>query len=438
METRPILSDIAIVPLSLESYGTQLGCGFSGFSAEKQIEIIVNRLNQICEDLKIKKPDAMWIILWREYGISEGRDKKKLPTKIKEKLIQEMSLIAKKYPNLVIIAGTISTLSPIPATKKQEKVERIAQYYKDQKWIVDRYQTKGRSFFDTDETFFNEHEQVINAREKNTMGLSVVKNACLVFYGDKLWKHHKSIPINERRNFPETCIDNLGLFQPGSKKNGNNSSVLTVNHPITGLPVTIGIEICAEHLLSVLQQTSLVKPLFHFVLSDTTTLSTQHMHGDYVLQVDRSHAPRLIVLNELNNQFSVSLYHNYVMINPYCLEGPLKKDYLFIHQVLDKLQAAFFNNPDHEFMLETLRDNFLDKVKEYDNNPCGVVKVYNELRAILKSLDYHVPLKSLANDLRELLAAQEKAYPYEMEYQTLSTNVPLHSACSIASPYLSI
>jgi hypothetical protein len=47
---------------------------YSNLPAKQKIDRLVHHIKTICEDLKHKEPDAMWIVSWREYGITEKID----------------------------------------------------------------------------------------------------------------------------------------------------------------------------------------------------------------------------------------------------------------------------------------------------------------------------------------------------------------------------
>ena len=82
----------------------------------------------------------------------------------------------------------------------------------------------------------------------NQNGFDVIRNTCYIFNRKHIWRHDKITPINEKH-----AGDENALYQPGNKKNVNNSPICTILHPITNYPITMGVEICREHWLGVLK-----------------------------------------------------------------------------------------------------------------------------------------------------------------------------------------
>jgi hypothetical protein len=196
----------------------------------------------------------------------------------------------------------------------------------------------------------------------------------------------------------------------------------------------MGVEICLEHQFSILKNSSKVKPLLHFIVSDNIKLCSRFLHGHYVLQLDRIYASRLMSANAAENQFAISSYQAYLSIKDYELLGPLQLDEVFVLRVLDKLEKAAIAFPDYQNVLQTQRGNFLIQVNKLDLYNDSIERFYAGMERIVEALRGHaktIPtlfssssLESLANDLNALLVQQKKQHPYFMEYRSKSTTKP--------------
>jgi hypothetical protein len=71
-----------------------------------RLEKLVKRIHDICAELKVKEPDAKWLVVWREHGI-EGYGRCYASTQEKRDFKAAMQALTDEYEQLAIIAGTI-------------------------------------------------------------------------------------------------------------------------------------------------------------------------------------------------------------------------------------------------------------------------------------------------------------------------------------------
>src|SRR5262245_40027671 len=103
------MSKIAVVALDINRSDDAFD-EYEKLSGEEKIKYVEKRIKDICEQLKDKEPDAMWVVTWREYGITEGGpESRSISNELKKQFKAAMLDLTRAYPNLTILAGTVST-----------------------------------------------------------------------------------------------------------------------------------------------------------------------------------------------------------------------------------------------------------------------------------------------------------------------------------------
>jgi len=414
---------IALVALNMNKNADTFE-DFDKLPAEEKVLLIKQRIKDICADLQKAEPDSMWLVSWREFGITDKGESKALPRSVKKMLQKEMQELTRQYPQLTIIAGTLSTLSH---STDPDKLNRIKNYYDNHPWVKTRESSKLK-----DKHILNEQAKVGKALESEAIsreGFDAIRNTCFVFNGNDIWNHDKITPVYEKN-----YANRNALFQPGSKKNPQNSSYLTLFHPSTGEPIRVGVEICREHLFGVLHKSEEDKALIHLILSDSIGMKLNHLQGEYALQLDSKFKPQLILTQTSDNNFQFHFYQDDIE-EPHQLKGPLKPVYPFVLQVNDKFNAAIEQFPDKKEILFEIQCRFLSAVKEHDYLYDPIDVVYNALEEGLKDERLHMsphstlftplPIMSIINEFRELIAFDRINNVEGMDYRTSQDAPPL-------------
>ncbi len=278
---------------------------YSKLKAIEKIQLIKNRIHDVCKILKTQNPNDTWIVVWREYGIFE-RNSNSISNKIKKQLKKEMINISKRYPHLIIIAGTVLTCKKKPVAY----LNNVKQYYKKLDWIK---KLEEKCSDKQMHQHINKIETVSKkAKNDNASTIRVTSNKARVYFHGKEKRHGKTAPFSENSYIPDA------IYQPG--KNNNFDPVITIDeYP---LDISIGIEICREHAdvihyLKYMVEDKKIsqKPLLHFIISNTISLDRKNLCAKLgAIHVDSEEPPRLVLSQDFENQnATIKLYHCKVM-----------------------------------------------------------------------------------------------------------------------------
>ena len=321
MHRKDKANQIAVIAFDLDTERS-----YRELSAINKIKLIKRRIQNVCELLKKEKPKATWIFVWREYGIFDINSRS-ISNIAKQSFKKQMKLLSLKYPNLIIIGGTVATRK-----KLQGGDLGVIKSYYDSLKLYEEIEDK-------DEYLCNQiqyHKDDIEDLE----GCDVIAfaNKARVFFHGEEKKHGKLTPYSE-------TIDKLnGIFQPAKGK--NLSPILDIKKD--PLNIRIGIEICREHLqeFKVLQQYMIDKaikdkPLLHFVLSNTISLDLDSACASYaVIHVD-SHEDNPPVLTRDHHKHNIDFsYYKFLIMQPIKqLNRPVTPVYPLQYRLLDKIDT---------------------------------------------------------------------------------------------------
>lgn len=327
-------------------------------SADQQIKQIENSIRDICADLSKREPDAMWIVSWREYGISDG-DSRFLSPEAKQLLKSTMQNLTKEFRNLAIISGTVPTKRHFDQFESKEKLEQLTKAYAESEWLA------GEEKKAEDEQVFLHLQKVDRLKqEENKEGIDVVRNTCYVFQGGEIQRHDKTAPyletlLSEDADVSADALNNI-VFQPGRGK--TNNPIITLVHP-SGKEFKVGIEICREHRFGTLKNRSPdEKPLIHLVMSDGMDIFLDKLHGVYAMHLDSYAKPKLILSKEVLQSQQVKFYRMNLLEDEKKLIGPLQPLYPFEFYMLDLLNAKLAEFPSKKSQKYQVLDQLREKV----------------------------------------------------------------------------
>ena len=414
---------------------------FYALSADQKINIIKQRIINICTELKRSEPDALWLIVWREYGVC-GQETIYLTNKERRYLKDEMTALTEQYPQLGILAGTVSSRKYY--TRVNEKLQMLNQAYQQPEYEqIKKIEAIGTKI-EEDGQFLNHESQfrkVEQTTKTDTKGIFVVRNTAYFFnQGILYWRHDKITP------FEEIEPKSQDIYQPATKK--NRSCLLHMKHPVTGQELVFGIEICREHSFGLLQKEVLVsklsKPLVHFVVGHGTRLQLEHICGTYSLLLDVLKKPRLVQVNQQNiTKDEIVLYQHNILVEAQELYGPLIPLYPFALHVFDKIDEVLFQFPENHQtrkMLLLLRKNLQDFSEDISSDlfyECITVnlrseeflkKLYSEeeinskfINRILSLWNKPVPnMKVWVSEMLAMLSKEKCAHPFMYDYDAQS------------------
>ncbi len=435
-------SRVAVIALDINKNAENFS-DYAKLSAAEKIARIEQHIEAICADMQVKEANAMWVVTWREYGITDALQDKGLPPHIRRLFKEKMQALTVKYPQLKIVGGTLSTKKHFHG---EERFKRLQQYYADHAWAeeevkrLQRYYTNAISVEKKEEEFSvkvptEENREIIKSRANNKESqqeFDVIRNTCYLFDGNKIWRHDKIIPINESAK-----EDEHALFQSGNQKNPTHASTYTILHPITGDPITIGVEICLEHDVAVLKRSSEEKPYLHLVMSDTTVLNPNNTFGQYVLQLDSRFKPTPILSRNEDALHIPIHYYQVSLETDYQLKGPLQPIFPFMNRVIEKLDEIILSFPEKKEVLMTVREKFSRALFDPGYHPSNDYpdRVYQMLAAALKNDDLkagadHVffqqrSLKEKLKELKVMIKAERRINPTGIDYVSIVDALPL-------------
>ncbi|MEO8402221.1 MAG: ankyrin repeat domain-containing protein [Gammaproteobacteria bacterium] len=246
-----------------------------GLSVTQQINNLIAAVRDSCEQFKSNNIPGMWVMAWREYGLIESGDIV-IPDEAINELIKAMQQFTKKYPQLVIFAGSIASIEHLH--KDQEILAEIEKRYADIRWVEGRM--GGGELESHRQKFFEQKEAASNV-------ISVLQNYTLVFQAGKIIKkHYKTIP------FQETGTSKLAglVFEPGSSDDDN--FYFDLIDPITKTKRTAGLELCVEHIAGALRNKKPHEKVdVQIVLSFGAELNPVNCLGVHTFGIDSSRAP---------------------------------------------------------------------------------------------------------------------------------------------------
>ncbi len=275
-------------------------------SAEDQIQHLAARITEVCEQLNVIHTNAeQWIIAMPEYIVAEENNR----FLTKEQLTTfkiAMCSITKKFPKLLLIAGTIASIRDLNADEMKTKEAMIRKAYDKNRWIMQEEENLVRSeemkhgkisdphnlnrnylYHRNALSIFKDH----NPREDT---IKVIRNTCYIFNGGTcIARHDKVAPYDETRTVSFGQVTSLGknmIFQPSNEK-GNSNYINS----------TFGLEICYEHVHAVLKHECtntnppIPAPLMHIILARKVYFNPDNSYGTYVIKIGVGSAPKIMV-----------------------------------------------------------------------------------------------------------------------------------------------
>lgn len=274
------------------------GCDeYDRLNGMQKIELLKANIANICEELNESDPNAIWIIAWREYGITEGPGERSISSETKKFLKQEMQAFVKQYPNLRIVAGTVATRS----NKSLRKANEHFLLYSEKniaRIVAEKEQ-------EDDDVEFSNHvarfEKILKNKElkPEEKPIQIIRNTCYIFTPEGVQRKEKNAPLQELAE--DKNVDTFTAYRVGKENKSINPIIII--HDGKGESVALGIEICREHsfgfLKNYVEDKKASIPLIHLVESDSIKLSSENFCGYYVIQLDSVFSPKLIIPNPL-------------------------------------------------------------------------------------------------------------------------------------------
>lgn len=281
--------EIVIIPFVLNTENN-----YEKLKADQKIDLLATRISEVCELLKKQKPDARWIIGWREYGIRDV-SRRSISDATRMKLKTTMKALSKHYPNLIIIAGSVLTRKE----KKVSELSKLIPYYDRLKWL-ENIESQQSEYLEDQYllAYRNKIQKLLSKYLDNDQKITVTANKARIYYHGDEKRHGKIAPYYETQGLGE-----LAVYQPGKGK--NLSPIVKIDDKLS-----MAISICREmHPGFDFVRKSHPKdcpPLLHFVLSYSIPLPLMSMDAtNAILHLDRRYDPAFILPRGLKKSNAV-------------------------------------------------------------------------------------------------------------------------------------
>lgn len=344
--------------------------GYAGYKVMPiidKIKFIKNRIISICNQLKVSNPGDTWIFSWREYGLEST-----ITNTMKKYFKDELLGVSKKYPNLIIIAGTVVTFKTMSVIKSKE----ILSHYKDLKQTKDLIKHRRKL-----------EDLISDIKVNNKKTITVVRNTCYIFENDVIKRHDKMSPFNE------TIKHRFAVFKPGGKLGRNVNPFLTI--AVHGdAKISIALEICMEHVSgnAIFNEKKFNPeyPLIHFVLSAQTNLMINHFYGEYIVHCDSKNVPIIVKTKEFSESKKiVELYANNLLENNsklQVIEPTYPFQLRFLNQLNEAIKIAEIGTDLHTMLLKYKADIDINTSIYLSEDTYGIFnKIISELMECFKA-----------------------------------------------------
>jgi len=344
---------ICIVAINLRSQDDRYA-RYQQDSAIKKIHFLSQLIQRLCAELTLKAPQSMWIVGWREYGVT-GANTRTITSAEKAAFKQVMLKLTQRYRQLTIIAGTVASIKSFKNYLCKKRLRQIREFYASSAWIS---QLENNSEVGCE---YEQHlKQVLSFQKMQLARINVLRNTAYVFQHQQIYRHDKCAPFAENIDLDNQIIP-FTIWQPAKDK--NRSAVFNLTHPISGKPVSIGVEICREHVFGVLKSMDADIDL-HFLLSASMHIKTRMLAAPWTVHLDKYYSTKLVKnLNQPSN-FMVDIHETHPLKRSQpILRGPIKILVPFEHRIICALNETITNLSDQPYKLTlkliALRDEII-------------------------------------------------------------------------------
>lgn len=335
-EAKSQKDDIVIIPFLLD-----IGKSFKELPPSDKINLLENRIYEVCQILGKTKPNATWIIGWREYGI-EGVKGFSITDEERKKLKSVMLAVSAQYPNLVIIAGSILTVKK----KKVSELDTILSYYDSLDWLEDLE----KKYFTPACHQISKHKEAIRSIQKSLKksdDVSVTSNKAVLFHNGSSQRHGKNAPFEENSGISAPVV-----YQPG--KENNASPIITINTDLT-----IAVSVCRESDPSIRLISRTIgnrKIPLQFLLSNTIDFYFNDLCAEFgAIHLDKRFDPRVVLSpNYKLSKIHLEVYPIDVTAKVEKLDTRLEPIYPVQFKLIDQVNSMYEEEFSDEFTKKTL------------------------------------------------------------------------------------
>lgn len=319
---------------------------FQNLTELEKIDLIEKRIVTLLEDPKNKtSPDTITMIGLPEYAIT-SKNTKPISSATKRILKSKISALTKKYPNLVIFAGTASTRKETTMIKSKE----ILSYYKKLKVLKQIEATYDQTLRRHRQIDLHE-QQARNVDTKHSHDekkpLIVRRNTCYYSYKGEVYR------LDKMGLYEEIDLDDpnkIEVFKPGGKEKNTQRLLKIKDQNDSKDSITVGLEICREHDLALLE----FNPFIHLIISNPIELNFYNMKGKYTIHLDTCTPFRMLLNSDIPlEEQEVEFFENDLLENTTKLVK-IEGIYPFRTFTTDQIKKALIDFKTHRSICEKL------------------------------------------------------------------------------------
>lgn len=267
-----------------------------------------------------------------------------------------MKAISKKYPNLIIVAGTVLTRKE----KRVADLPRLLTYYDSLNWLeaIEKLQGESKEHHHLWQ-HKNQIEKILQGNYEKDKKIIVTSNKARVYYRGIEMRHGKMAPYHETKDLGEFAV-----YQPG--KGNNLNPIIKINDELN-----IAVSICREmqpgfDLVKHAEKKD--KPMLHFILSHSIPLPVMSLRATKAaIQVDSRYDPIFVLLRDHKVQNgSIKVYPLAVDEKITKLNYIVKSVYPVQFQILDRIDEELRTSLDmFRTDLEGIKSNTVNILSKF-------------------------------------------------------------------------
>lgn len=360
---------------------------YSFLTAKEKIERIVRKMDLACQELLKRRPKCLWLVAWRENGITaagigSSEQVEAVSEEIKEYMLDRLKKLANKYKDNLIIAAPLAVVYPISDHDFIAVTKQLTADYKNFASIGKQEEKDGVYVFS------DNMRKIASATKKSYVVYSAIYFIChqalrfplepignfeIEGVSDLDSKESDEILVTEHRKFVpssfDACCDNE-IFQIAGRHTFNPS--MKFYHAASKTVVSLRVFLCIESLVDLEEHNTwpleAEYPFFNeehdicVVFSDSIELFINKLKGLNIIHADSHWCPRHVVtkFETPKDMLIVEVYEVNVLSDHFVLRGPLQPVYPLDLTIKDSVELLHLKYKEAIRHFQRIKDNFVN------------------------------------------------------------------------------
>lgn len=312
---------------------TEMHVPFASLTPHNKLRVIIQQIENLS---RLAKKDQKVIFFCRENAIC-GEDGKPVTEEFANEFIQSMLECSEKYPNVLIMPGTLSVTKRYNATIEEPAVVRdkllaLSQCYKQFDWIYEIEKKNSEKLFSADDKLKTHANHIQKLLKNPPKTLQVISNTSYAFCGGKIIHQLGKISpaIDELMGLDDAC------FQPPIREYSN--PIFKWNN------MEIGVEICKMHGYGQIDKVKKDKiPDLQVVIAkglSEHSLLCSSIAGAQAIQVDIGKPVMVLSRAQRKEENRILIYHQNIGESLINAEALIKPFYPLQFKVMDLIDEV--------------------------------------------------------------------------------------------------